>query len=635
MIEYRREIDGLRALAVVPVIFFHAGFEAFSGGFTGVDVFFVISGYLITSILLSELGAGDFSIVRFYERRARRILPALCLVMAVSLPVAWLWLLPTDLENFGQSLAAVAVFASNILFWRESNYFDPAAELKPLLHTWSLAVEEQFYLVFPLFLMVAWRLDRKRLIGLLTLGLIASLAVAHWGALRKPVPAFFLLPTRAWELALGAMVAFCLAGGRELRLAPAANQILSLGGIGLIVYGVLAFDDATPFPGLPALVPTLGTALVILFAGPQTLAGRLLGAGPLVGVGLISYSAYLWHQPLFAFARHQNPEGPSAPFLVLLSVAAVGLAYLSWRFVEMPFRNRRRFTRNAIFAMAFAASAFFVAAGLMLDASDGAPSRYSEDERALLARADYKVAMRAFELRRCFIDYDQEVDTLVANECVSAGSGRPRMVLFGDSEAAHLAWGAHAVFGSMGYEVMQWTATSCRPADFPRQPERCHRFYRRFVDSVLGRLRRDDILVIAGNWGPTYKRMGTETFSRTIESAFSALRRTQARVVVFDNAPDFQMHPINYIIKHGRGGDRPMYMRSIDYSAVTPVLRSLAERHRFFHFDPFGVLCEADAPRKCLVFDGADPTFTDANHLSTAGSARVMAALRETIGAAR
>ena len=197
---YRREIDGLRALAVVPVILFHAGFQAFSGGFVGVDVFFVISGYLITSIILAELETGTFSVVNFYERRARRILPALFFVMLACLPFAWLWLLPDYLKSFSQSLVAVPVFASNILFWITSGYFEPAAELKPLLHTWSLAVEEQYYVFFPLFLMLTWRLGRRWILSILAVLLVVSLAAAEWGSHAEPVPTFFLLPTRGWEL---------------------------------------------------------------------------------------------------------------------------------------------------------------------------------------------------------------------------------------------------------------------------------------------------------------------------------------------------------------------------------------------------------------------------------------------------
>ena len=211
--KYRAEIDGLRALAVLPVILFHAGFEWFSGGFVGVDVFFVISGYLITTIIISEMAEGKFSIINFYERRARRILPALFFVMLACLPFAWLWLAPSDLRDFGQSLVAVSTFSSNILFWWESGYFDTAAELKPLLHTWSLAVEEQFYILFPLFLMLTWRLGIKTILILLSIVFLISLGVAVWGTQYATHPkiisgAFFLLPTRGWELLIGVFAAF-------------------------------------------------------------------------------------------------------------------------------------------------------------------------------------------------------------------------------------------------------------------------------------------------------------------------------------------------------------------------------------------------------------------------------------------
>src|SRR6185312_1937544 len=206
--DYRQEIDGLRALAVLPVILFHAGFQSFSGGFVGVDVFFVISGYLITTIILAELEQGRFSIINFYERRARRILPALFLVMFVCLPFAWLWLLPEDMKSFSQSLVAVSVFASNVLFWKKSGYFDTAAELKPLLHTWSLAVEEQYYVFFPIFLVLSWRLGKSKICGLLVMVFVMSLAVAQWASLAEPAAGFYLLPTRGWELLVGVFSAF-------------------------------------------------------------------------------------------------------------------------------------------------------------------------------------------------------------------------------------------------------------------------------------------------------------------------------------------------------------------------------------------------------------------------------------------
>ena len=342
---YRREIDGLRALAVLPVILFHAGFETFSGGFVGVDVFFVISGYLITSIILYDMEAGTFSLIRFYERRARRILPALYFVIFACIPIAWLWLLPPDMKNFSQSLVAVSVFASNIFFWIESGYFSTAAEYKPLLHTWSLSLEEQYYVLFPLFMLLAWRLGKKWIVGLLIVMAIVSLTAAQWGSLNIPSATFFLLPTRGWELLFGTFIAFYyhqkkIISACDVNSNNTLNQALSLLGISLICVAVFVFDKHTPFPGLYALMPTIGTALIVLFAYPRTFVGRILGNKVFVGIGLISYSAYLWHQPLFAFARHRNIAEPNNLMLVLLVVIAFILAYVSWRFVERPFRNK-------------------------------------------------------------------------------------------------------------------------------------------------------------------------------------------------------------------------------------------------------------------------------------------------------
>ena len=226
--EYRREIDGLRALAVLPVILFHAGFQTFSGGFVGVDVFFVISGYLITSIILTELEQGKFSIINFYERRARRILPALFLVMFACLPFAFLWLNPRDLNTFSESVIAVVTFVSNMFFWRKSGYFQNAAELNPLLHTWSLAVEEQYYVLFPLFLMFAWRIGTKWILTLLVIVFCVSLGTAEWFSISKPAAVFFLLPTRGWELLIGAFIAFYFASRiRNSSISQSVNQSIS------------------------------------------------------------------------------------------------------------------------------------------------------------------------------------------------------------------------------------------------------------------------------------------------------------------------------------------------------------------------------------------------------------------------
>lgn len=374
-IHYREEIDGLRAVAIIPVVLFHAGFEWFSGGFIGVDVFFVISGYLITSIILKELTQNNFSIANFYERRARRILPALFFVLLACMPFAWFLLLPHELVDFGKSLAAVSTFSSNILFWQESNYFSADSELMPLLHTWSLAVEEQFYVIFPLLLMLFWRFGYKALIVLVTIIAIASFALSEWGLRSHQEANFYLLPSRAWELMIGALTAFYLFK-RKPNFGSGLSQFLSLSGLLLILTGIFLLDKDDLFPGVYALLPTLGSTFIILFASKGTIVNQILSNKLMVLIGLISYSAYLWHQPLFAFARIAIQDEIKPLLLTALCVLPFILAYLSWRWVEKPFRDRSRFTRKQIFSAGFVISLVFIGIGLILVLNNGFESRF-------------------------------------------------------------------------------------------------------------------------------------------------------------------------------------------------------------------------------------------------------------------
>ena len=384
--EYRREIDGLRALAVLPVILFHAGFQTFSGGFVGVDVFFVISGYLITSIILAELEQGKFSIINFYERRARRILPALFLVMFVCLPFAWFLMAPGDMKDFSETVVSVNVFLSNVLFWRVSGYFDTAAELKPLLHTWSLAVEEQYYLLFPIFLIIIYRVGRRRITFVLSAFFIVSLAAAVWGSYNKPTAAFFLLPTRGFEILIGALLSFFLSSvtfSKNRIKKQLVNQLISFVGFILVVYSIFAFDKKTPFPSLFTLVPTFGAALIILSANSDTLVGKLLACKLFVAVGLVSYSAYLWHQPILAFSRIAYADEVNQTLIFILLFATFLMAFLSWKFVEMPFRKRDYISKRSLFSFVALCSTFFLLFGSIGSYTNGFLFRYGEEDRYL------------------------------------------------------------------------------------------------------------------------------------------------------------------------------------------------------------------------------------------------------------
>lgn len=396
--KYRREIDGLRAIAVLPVIFFHAGSSWFSGGFVGVDIFFVISGYLITSILLAEHEAGKFSIYHFYERRARRILPALFLVMFVTLPFAWYWMLPYQLKEFSDSLMAVSTSVSNILFWKQSGYFDISSELKPLLHTWSLAVEEQYYVFFPIFLFLFWRIEKGKgiwLKGVLIAVALFSLVFAQRMVTEDASFAFYLLPTRGWELLIGAIIPVVYLKNKVDKTPFVIRQTMSFAGLIMIVCALFYFDSHTPFPSVYALIPTIGAALILRYGDGQTFVARILSHPLLVGVGVISYSAYLWHQPILAFFRIKTGliELPKLMFIPYLALVIV-LAFLSYRFVEVPFRSRIITTRKQILIVTLFCTCFFVALGYMGHISKGFYS--------------WKLSLIPLEKRNLIIDIDNE-----------------------------------------------------------------------------------------------------------------------------------------------------------------------------------------------------------------------------------
>lgn len=355
MIKYRPEIDGLRALAIIPVILFHAGFQSFSGGFIGVDVFFVISGYLITSIILAEK---NFSLLNFYERRARRILPALFFVMLATLPFAWLYLMPNDTQALLKSIWRACFFSSNLLFYKQDGYFDTAAELKPFIHTWSLAIEEQFYLLFPFLLLLLKRSNMRIMTGIVLMILLCSLGYAQHLVKINASAAFFLLPSRLWELLIGTLIAFYFLSRKKL-LPQKINQLVSLLGLFLIAYATLTFNKETPFPSLFTLIPTLGAGFIILSATKDTFTGKLLANKFLVWIGLISYSAYLWHQPIFAFSKHIYLGNPPLFAMTLLALLSFFMAFLTWKYIESPFRNKKKFSRKNILYMSILGISFF------------------------------------------------------------------------------------------------------------------------------------------------------------------------------------------------------------------------------------------------------------------------------------
>lgn len=487
----RRDIDGLRALAVIPVVLFHYGLNGFSGGFVGVDVFFVISGFLITSIICREIAAGRFSFSDFWARRARRILPALTLVMAAALVVGWLLLPPNDYAHLGRAVRYQAMFISNILFMRQDGYFDPASELKPLLHTWSLAVEEQYYVIFPLLMVLITRYLRHwrwALFGLLLL----SFGLNIWVINRQPDAAFFLLPMRAWELLCGALLAVLPLSQRALR--PWVYQAVSLAGLLAVVTAMCSYDKNTLFPGWAALLPVLGaTAMIWANGQSSTWVSRLLSTRAMVGVGLISYSLYLWHWPVYVYANVASIDGIQRFEAVSWIAVSVGLAYLTWRFIETPFREKRLIPGRRPVLITGALSMLVLAlAGQAVHLMDGVPGRLSGQAMRYASARDW---------------HDGQMDCLMTPKspdlntvCHFGGAADavPRQFIWGDSHAAALMPAVQADAERYGIPVSLASLAGCPPILGDGVRQQC----RDFNQQTLALVQKEKVsdVVLAARW---------------------------------------------------------------------------------------------------------------------------------------
>lgn len=377
--QYRKEIDGLRAVAVSTVILYHAGIEAFSGGYVGVDIFFVISGFLIFGLILNELSKGMFSFSNFYQRRVKRILPALFLVIFCTTVPAYIVLIPEEFAAYSRSIISTSLFIPNILFWRETGYFNADVDLKPLIHTWSLGVEEQFYIIFPVVLFFIYKLARKYLIPFFVLIAFLSFLLAEQFVLTNPAAAFFLLPTRIWEFLCGGLLAMLLKNHN----APRPNKIVAEGimilSMSLIGYAVFTFDRSTPIPSAYLLVPIVGTMLVLVFGEHETMAGSLLRSRLFVFLGLTSYSTYLWHQPILALVRMEILNTPGPLVIMFCLVATLLMGFLSWRFFEVPIRRHDFTSHSKVFIIAFCVSSFFIAFGTFANMKNGFESHFIDD----------------------------------------------------------------------------------------------------------------------------------------------------------------------------------------------------------------------------------------------------------------
>ena len=527
--KYRPDIDGLRALAVIPVALYHAHFPGISGGFVGVDIFFVISGYLICSLITAELASGNFSIVRFYERRCRRILPALFAMFAVVTSAAAFVLLPPDMLSFCRSLLASTVFVSNIYFWKSASYFDGASEFKPLLHTWSLGVEEQFYIFVPLILFAIAKWSKSRYTPWLLTFSIISLALSFWAETHAPSANFYLLPTRFWELALGALAAISMPTGVISR---SAREIIGAAGISLIIYSFTMLTDETPFPGLNALFPCLGAA-ALLYAGRhgKTIFSNFLSTKPLVFMGKISYSLYLWHWPLLALARYQAGRELTVLETSIVLLASLIIAVASWRYVETPFRkNTIFFNSRFIFASSGISMILAVLIGVAGISSQGFTVRYPNFAVKKIS------GVERYNGDTCFLNENQSVNDWQGNKCLLTHINGPTVLLWGDSFAAHYAPGIVDEAKDLSANYLQYTSSSCPPIfDYYSGSVPNCRAFNDNVPKILAQYKVSTV-VMSGRWESVFKR---GVSPNDVAATVTRLKEMGVKVYVIGQSPEF------------------------------------------------------------------------------------------------
>ena len=640
-LSYRADIDGLRAVAVVPVVLYHFGVLGFGGGFVGVDVFFVISGYLITGLIYAELRGPGFSVLRFYERRIRRIFPALFAVIAAAMAAGILVLFPRDLLRLAESAAATTAFGSNFDFWQQAGYFDTGAALKPLLHTWSLAVEEQFYVVFPALLYFLHSRRRVTLMGLVIALGVASFIASLWAVGRAPTAAFYLAPFRTWELMLGAVLAL---GEFPAPKSRWLGEAISIAGLAAIAWAVFSFSVATPFPGANALFPCAGAAaLIYAGAGKSTGTGRLLSSPAFVGIGLISYSLYLWHWPIHVFADYAAGRAMTGVETVLLIALSFALGYLSWRYVERPFRGSA-ISRRMIFNLAGAAVAATPVLCGLLFALNGMPQRFSPDIRRIFAEADDSEPRR----HECF---NRSAEDVVAGRNCAFGDLRapaPTFLLWGDSHADAILPAIEAAARHAGRKGLFVAHGRCPPIlalSLTDEPTgRCAQLN----DAALALIQRDRIgeVILAARW-PYYEQgtgFGPDAsevrhlidldpkapqdadqhagFARMLERTVRQLTAAHLRVVLVTTAPEPGFDVPQTLARdalHGTAFDRRL-TRTQYVARNSFVLRDFAELRRRYGVAVIDLAAEMCATGRCALAADGKPLYIDHHHLSVFGA---------------
>ena len=662
---YRADIDGLRAVAVVPVVLFHAGSSVFKGGFVGVDVFFVISGYLITSIIKAEINSKSFSIAVFYDRRIRRIFPALIVVILFCLVAGFALLTPSDYSNLCKSVLATAFFVSNLFFWQQANYFDTPAAEKPLLHTWSLSIEEQFYLCFPVILIFLSKISRRIRVLAVAIACLASFAACAALVYVKPSATFYLGPTRAWELLFGGLIAlegFAVAERVRASDHRLFNDLAATSGLLLLLVPIFLYSPSMTFPGISALLPVTGTGLLI-WTGlvRQTYIHRLLSVPLVVAVGKASYSLYLWHFPLLAFAAYATQQGLGELEAGAVCLVSLAVSFASLQFIEQPFRHPyRKPASRRLVALAVSGMAGVAMLGAAVVLSDGVPSRLSSATVELLSVEQEKVGYYHWEC----LSLEQTI-VRPAQACkLGSPNVEPTVLLWGDSHAvvtekaleqSALQHGAAFLFAAsvdcpigIGFSIDRAKGPS-----FVSTPG--YQFCAQYNNEMLKlAIERPNIrsVVLSSRWTnwrvgepgssaevPVDLRLRDEhgvagsptenkdIFARGFERLVRSLIKAGKVVWIVGPLPEASVRVPKALYVKQLGLDhtdidvtRSAFLRKNQF--ILSLFENMAKRYPLNFVWPHSVLCDEQI---CSVVDNGKPLFFDSNHLSAYGVAKTSA----------
>jgi peptidoglycan/LPS O-acetylase OafA/YrhL len=625
---YRSDIDGLRALAVLSVVLFHASVPYFTGGFVGVDFFFVISGYLITSIILKDVEKNQFSYKLFWEKRIRRIFPAALACLSLTAISTLFILSPTDLIAFGKSLFANGFFSSNVYFWKSSDYFNEVTEFFPLLHTWSLSIEEQFYLFLPMTLIVLKKTLKENWDKALVLLVFMSFGLCIWGTEIRPVAAFYLLPTRAWELGVGSLLALFF----KEKPFPKGNlsQVFGLLGMVLLLYPVFAFNKETIFPGVSALIPVLGSALFIMAEG--SVVNRLLGTKIFVAIGKISYSLYLWHWVCLVTMRNIFIVPPTLAENVIAIIISLILSILSFYFVEQPFRNNTGYwNRSKILGLFGISTVFYLLFGLIVWMGEGLPQRFGG------AFVDYKKTSPIFKHTEiCKIK-----EGVICKTAESKPSVR-EIFLWGDSHGQAVAGALQKATKELNLNFTFSIQNGCPPllGAWPKgfEHRNCSEHNQKVFDYIkenrpyviivgrfdiyfsqreLSEASQKKEMVLASASFPNPKK-SKEVSLKIIEESFKRVQKEEIDFSVFLQPPSFHKNPVELGNKVQIFGGNIALSREIQelYDRTNP-FRFIVENLNIKAYDPYPILCDDS---QCSAFNTSGQSlYFDDDHLSIHG----------------